>query len=438
MQRAVRHSVALTIHRVTTLQPILSTLHSQSLGLAAFIMLSTLSGLTLFFYLTRKTYPGVGFWTAAQALLAGGFLLVILRANIPDWASVLAGNYLFLIGMALFYDGLQHFYGRPAALQINVTNHALGLVCLGLLAYFLYAEDNVYARVVCNNVFRVFIAARAFWLVTKGRRDGRSPPHTLLGIIFVFAATGIARITIALNSPQVVRFLEQDLNFRLSLLVDLIMILVISFGVLLLTHTRIADELDEARDKAERMSRTDQLTGLGNKFSFEAEARREIHRSKRYLHPVSLLVFDIDHFKLINDRFGHVTGDDVLKTLAKRVTGILRSSDVVYRWGGEEFVVMIPAPLDEAMRAAEKLRQKVELLEFKSAAPLTVSIGVAQLRHAETLETWMMRADDALYRAKAGGRNRVEAEAALEFVTEFDSSSRRDASLNAPDLSTPG
>ncbi|MEN3112596.1 diguanylate cyclase [Uliginosibacterium paludis] len=162
----------------------------------------------------------------------------------------------------------------------------------------------------------------------------------------------------------------------------------------------------EARLRAQ--SETDALTGLWNRRCFEKRVRQEMHRALRYAHPVSLLIFDIDHFKVVNDTCGHQAGDEVLVEVARLVEGCIRESDSLTRWGGEEFtVLMADTALETAGLAAEKLRSAVAAHRFSHGLRITVSIGVAEWAgEDESLHGLVSRADEALYTAKHTGRNR--------------------------------
>ena len=137
--------------------------------------------------------------------------------------------------------------------------------------------------------------------------------------------------------------------------------------------------------------------------------QNEIQRAKRYKRPLSLIIFDIDHFKKINDTYGHKVGDEVLKALSKLIKKNIRKIDFAARWGGEEFVILAPETnVEGAKKLAEKLRQAVETYKFPTVGKVTISLGVAQLEPDEKPEDFIVRADMALYKAKEGGRNRVE------------------------------
>lgn len=166
--------------------------------------------------------------------------------------------------------------------------------------------------------------------------------------------------------------------------------------------------LQEANAELQRLATTDPLTGIWNRRRFVKVAEMEIVRTRRYHVPVSLVLFDIDHFKSINDRHGHQVGDRVLIELTRLIHDHLRAVDVLARWGGEEFVLLLPhCGAVEAVTVAEKLRVLMECHPFPTIGRATASFGVAQLRPQETLDDWLKRADDALYAAKALGRNRV-------------------------------
>ena len=166
--------------------------------------------------------------------------------------------------------------------------------------------------------------------------------------------------------------------------------------------------LQSANDELHRLATTDRLTGIWNRAHFDEVAAQETARAARYGEPLSLLLFDIDYFKAINDTHGHLIGDQVLIELTRRVAEHLRANDVLARWGGEEFVVMLPhCAAAEALRVAEKLRALVQAQPFALVGQVTASFGVADFRPTDNLDTWLKRADDALYAAKAAGRNQV-------------------------------
>ncbi len=167
----------------------------------------------------------------------------------------------------------------------------------------------------------------------------------------------------------------------------------------------------ERAEQAEELARQDSLTGLSNHRAFQELLGQEVARAQRYGTPVSLLMLDIDHFKQINDTLGHQAGDSVLRQLAHMLQDSARTIDHVCRYGGEEFMLILPmTTMQEALQVAERLRRQVEQFEFSSGAErfskLTVSTGVARYPlHAQTPAALIAAADTAMYAAKRAGRN---------------------------------
>jgi len=161
-------------------------------------------------------------------------------------------------------------------------------------------------------------------------------------------------------------------------------------------------------DEIRRLAHTDWLTGLANRLSIGDTLEAEVERSRRYGRPLALIMFDIDHFKAFNDDYGHETGDEVLKQLARTVRGVLREADAPGRWGGEEFVVVVPETSGEGARAmAEKLREAVAGMEIPCPGSVTASFGVTEMQTGDTPKTLARRVDEAMYQAKEAGRNGV-------------------------------
>lgn len=168
----------------------------------------------------------------------------------------------------------------------------------------------------------------------------------------------------------------------------------------------------EHQGELQRLANTDPLSGALNRRAFRDVAETEIHNSRLRNHPTALILFDIDHFKGVNDQHGHHTGDRVICEFTDLLRTSLRAHDVLGRWGGEEFIVLLPsASLDQATSVSERIRRAVENaafgLESDIELRLTISAGVTHAHESETLDGFIRRADLALYAAKESGRNRV-------------------------------
>lgn len=171
----------------------------------------------------------------------------------------------------------------------------------------------------------------------------------------------------------------------------------------------------EAEQALHRIASTDPLTNLLNRRAMTELIEREVARSQRTRQPLALLLCDIDHFKRINDGHGHAAGDHVLQTVANLLQATVREYDCVARWGGEEFLILLPdASLTGAATIAERLRAAVQVcaISFEDQTiPVTMTLGVSPLHPEENWHSAVNRADEALYRGKANGRNRVETDA---------------------------
>ena len=201
--------------------------------------------------------------------------------------------------------------------------------------------------------------------------------------------------------------------------------------------------LKSTQAELERLVATDRLTGVGNRRAFEQLTELEVAKANRYGVPVSLILFDIDNFKPINDNYGHTVGDSVLVRIARRVSSRLRDTDSIARWGGEEFAVVTPCtPVSGAYVVAEAIRHAVEEDPFLPVGNVTISLGIAQLLPHETATLWVSRADRFLYEAKRQGRNRTCLSESLEersvpflliwgdqFLTHIDSIDKEHAEI---------
>ncbi len=209
---------------------------------------------------------------------------------------------------------------------------------------------------------------------------------------------------------------EQELNYRQLWQYGVLLFTVV--GVVLYWNYRLRtlnrkiatshQELEKASRELHILSVTDSLTGLFNRHHFEKTLESEIERARRYELDLSLIILDVDHFKHINDAHGHQVGDQVLVKIAGIITERIRKTDIAGRWGGEEFVIILPqTDLKQAVSSAEDIRAKIQALENNDALQVTASIGVATWQAEDKTSDIFLRADKALYEAKQKGRNCV-------------------------------
>ncbi len=167
--------------------------------------------------------------------------------------------------------------------------------------------------------------------------------------------------------------------------------------------------LKEHEDVMQHLATKDMLTGAFNRWKFLEDFSYEFDRAKRFGLPLSLIMFDIDFFKKVNDTYGHDAGDMVLRKIANIMKENIRRIDKLVRWGGEEFIIFAPnTDLEGSVYLAEKLRLKIEAADFGKVGSVTVSFGVVKMKTSDTIDGLLKRVDEALYKAKEKGRNRVE------------------------------
>ncbi len=180
-------------------------------------------------------------------------------------------------------------------------------------------------------------------------------------------------------------------------------------GSALASAQRTIADLTRAVEDLKLRATTDRLTGALNRGRLEENAQFELLRFERYGHPVAMLFIDVDYFKRVNDEHGHPAGDRVLGAVADVLRQCMRTTDLLGRWGGEEFVLLLPnTGLTSARLLAERIRATIEAHDFGEVGRITASFGVAECQKGESLETLVGRADAAMYRAKKAGRNRVD------------------------------
>ncbi|MBK3333066.1 GGDEF domain-containing protein [Persephonella atlantica] len=200
-----------------------------------------------------------------------------------------------------------------------------------------------------------------------------------------------------------------ELDNTVKMFNDTFTIMYLSVEVALFAMLSFLINIRSRSEKFKLLSEIDRLTGIYNKAKFNQVLESELKKVKRYNRPLGLIIFDIDHFKKINDTYGHQTGDYVLKTIAEIVKKNVRDTDIFARWGGEEFVIVAPeTDLSGTKILAEKLRKAIEEHRFDKVGKVTASFGVTEAVPEDTTDSIVRRADEALYLAKEKGRNRVE------------------------------
>ena len=367
--------------------------------------------LMLAYWRTQKTYPGFGIMTMTNAFLAMTFLMFAFRSFMPELLSVLLANLSAALAVICRYEGIKRFLGEEKPLR----RHAgLILVLLAFATFYTLVHNSVLIRSVGMSFFICFYLLRILFTVNYNEfRHGRALLRAIAAFLFVYFLLIGSRALYWLCNPDSMTLYTSSLPNLLFFLYDLLHSIGLTMLYIMLNGQRMAGELTEMQQKLEILAAKDSLTGFNNNRTFREIGQKEMDRARRFNHPLSLLMIDVDNFKDINDTYGHVAGDRVLEVLARRIESLCRSVDIAGRMGGDEFVLLLPeTSARQAVAVAERLQAKLlaEPIEWDGKPiPVTISVGTAELDLADEFNMLLKRADDAMYEAKRTGRNKVVA-----------------------------
>ncbi|HWA17944.1 MAG TPA: GGDEF domain-containing protein [Devosia sp.] len=375
-------------------------LDSFTLLVAGCAVITLLGAMFVYFWFRDRTTTALLWW--GIPLMFGGAALAFYAK--PDWDadfwSISLGNAARLVAIASFWEGLRVFHERKPVVWPEVVV-VFGWIGLCLDPGF---ADNMALRIVVVSLINAAFCSFAAVELWRGR-DERLPSRIPLMATFLsFAAIMVVRVLFANATPFPFGALPVDALW------------VGGFMLTAFAHASFAAFLfiSLVRERREATQRSfallDPLTGLMNRRAFADYAQRLLRRLGGQQR-LALLVLDLDHFKSINDRYGHEAGDKLLVSFAETATASVRPTDLLFRMGGEEFCFMLPdITTPGAVEVAERIRRSFEVALVpspKGSAGTTVSVGIAVTDRAIDLDVLQAAADAALYEAKARGRNRV-------------------------------
>jgi len=380
-----------------------------TLAVVTVFVTALLGGLLLFAGLQNRAVRAPRVWGMAFLLAAVGMALVIVRGQVPDWLTIQVANALVLGGIGLVWAGARLFDGRPPHYMMATIAPAIWIVACAIPAI----GSDINARTVIASGLAAtlaFATAREIW---RGRAEPLLSRWPAVVTLIVYGVAMVGRIPLTLTVPQA----AGEHQVIASVLYPLVAFGTVMFSVVLaFLLLNMSKERTELRHKT--ASLIDPLCGVSNRRAFLAGAERLIAQQRADGRPLAMLLFDLDHFKAINDQLGHAAGDDVLRSFALEATRTLGPGVLFGRIGGEEFAALMPvASRGDAMAIAERVRRNFVVaahaqFEINTITP-TVSTGVAMDCDSDASVAGLMAsADRALYRAKANGRNRVEGAAA--------------------------
>ena len=376
-----------------------------ALFLGAFLTL--LIGVLLFAvrrYFAAALQPSLRWWILGTLAHPLGFLLIGLRSQIPDWLSTVASNTLIALAFAAFAISLRVFNGSP---QRRARLYALVGATLLLAAWYTYADRDEALRIgTVSMLYALLLGSSARSIYRRGQVPTVIAHITgtmfLLGtavmawrgMVYMFVPAAIPASAFVATPLQIAAYAAGGLLPVVS-----------TIGFLLMCTEFNQQELARAAS-------LDYLTGICNRRAIEDLASRSIAAARRHGVPMAMMIIDVDHFKRINDEFGHQAGDAALIETVTRIRDSLRSEDLVGRLGGEEFVAVMPSTdAASALAAAERMRcafaEKAMHIGERELL-ITVSIGVAVLDAQDQAYSQLLRRSDrAMYAAKTAGRNKV-------------------------------
>lgn len=349
---------------------------------------------------------GLGRWAAALLVNAIGHLLIMLRGLIPDVLSIVVGNLMLSSVFVGMIAAVYQFQGRPVRWALLLAPPLLVLVFVSVYINNYPARVSFVGLVIGLQAVWALLAALSHRHATVGRGQwllvaGLSLEAVVLG--------GRALVAISTHS-EATNILQSSALQTLTFLATFSVVLVSSVGFVFMSRDR-ADENNRV------LAALDPLTGVANRRSLIAALDRDVARAQRMREPMALMMVDIDHFKDVNDQYGHPAGDRVLCSVVNVLRQRVRAQDLVGRYGGEEFMVLLP---DTGVTGAEQLARALCKAVEESRCPadgvpgpgiaVAVSIGVfgGRLESGDSWDMLIAAADRALYQAKNNGRNRVE------------------------------
>ncbi|MDN3680977.1 GGDEF domain-containing protein [Vibrio tapetis subsp. quintayensis] len=374
---------------------IISVLLSLSLGGGLFLC---------YRFMFHGEVKGVNYFSFSFTLMGASIIPICFGFHSSYWAYVLYSNVIYLLSICALvlgviqlrdYSGVS---GKRFALAVTLSS------CL-LIGYFILIEPSLTGRVAVRSGFTALMCFIAVYInVTSVKKDSRTPVMILAAVLSVHGMYMMVRVGFTLSEESSLAYFDLSFLHKMVYLMIIMVVISISFAVFWILTERLIAKLHQS-------SVFDQLTNLYNRNGLE-ELREKWRKSARIkTSTMSVIIADLDHFKRVNDTFGHDYGDLVLSSFSKVLKSQCRDRDYCIRYGGEEFLVVLPdTELDRAIVVAERIRSAIEH-HFSGEQDLkkhiTASFGVAESNENESWESLLKKADLALYDAKNSGRNRV-------------------------------
>jgi diguanylate cyclase (GGDEF)-like protein len=367
------------------------------------IALAFAAGLFVF-GVQQKQFKGFSLLAIAVALFAIAPFLIGYRDILPDFITIVVANVLNIAGIIFFYEGIRRFLERPARFpSISILAVTIGF---SLFLYFTYGAPSVNNRIIGYTAIHLMISVLCAEELSRDLHGSRRLPGLFTAFIFaVYGLYQLFRLLWTLDEGPIFSFMSAGNIHALSFFANIVLITGSTFGFVWMVNQSLIYDLTE-------LAMHDPLTHALNRRGMELLAGYEFAKMKRVPAELSAVMIDIDHFKHVNDRFGHRAGDVVLMDFVNLIQKNLRAQDIFGRTGGEEFLVLLPnTGLDQTLIFAERFRKLVETYEFTddhATVHITASFGIANCPpESISLDNLMLFTDKALLQAKQNGRNQI-------------------------------
>lgn len=350
--------------------------------------------------LSPEVRPSAKDWRIGTLMMASGCLVLAMQDLVAHVWSLPLGNGLFAFGFTLYWRSVRRFYGLPDSRWLFIP----ALVTTGLIVIFTSAMPDFGLRVLSTTLLLIFVGAATSYVLWT--RKSLVSENVLLGLFATVTVLAVVRAFYYAVAEPAASLLQVRTRLSSLTLITMTALPVIGTTAFLLMCA------ERARKRWEDAAATDYLTGLPNRRTMTTTGTARFNAARRAHAKLAVALLDVDHFKSVNDNYGHTVGDQALCHIANVLGNHCRGPAMVGRHGGEEFLIIIDDADDAAaMAAGERLRAVIEQTPFlgqERPVTITASVGIAVLQDDDTrFDDLLSRADGALYEAKAAGRNRV-------------------------------
>ncbi len=367
------------------------------------VVYNFLLGIAIFLYNHKKKYPHNARFALGMMLIGSGFLLLSLRDFIDQFASVILSNSLIIIGIMLLSKGIAIYtHKKKNALSSIMDGGIITCFILSYL-YFTYVSPNINMRIIIISMVQILYFIAIIRALFRQKNPIITIESRLVSLMFILATLiQSLRIFLTFYEPPMASFMTAGFIHSISVIIYQLMPFNLALGIFLMDNAIIKNQL-------ETQAMTDGLTELYNRVAFLKIVTSQCKRTQRHQDTLAIVMCDIDFFKVVNDTYGHQAGDLILQQISKIFHDHVRGSDVIGRYGGEEFILaLMDINQSDLALLLEKVRANIEESQFSyegKSIKVTMSFGATLIQDDFDLDAAIRRADTALYQSKHGGRN---------------------------------